>query len=151
MKKIIILILIAVTIAISMIFVNYTEYRNKLAQVNKINKEFTAYENNIMQISTVITIMNKAIQLNTENDIQKDENNFFIENETNSIKVFLEIRSRESVIPMEDLILGKKAGIEKVSFAFSDMLFKIDNIEYHEKTGQIKKIIILAKEETENT
>lgn len=151
MKKIIILILIAVTVAISMIFVNYTEYRNKLAQVNKINKEFTAYENNIMQISTVITIMNKAIQLNTENDIQKDENNFFIENETNSIKVFLEIRSRESVIPMEDLILGKKAGIEKVSFAFSDMLFKIDNIEYHEKTGQIKKIIILAKEETENT
>ena len=99
MKKIIILILIAVTIAISMIFVNYTEYRNKLAQVNKINKEFTVYENNIIQISTVITIMNKAIQLNTENDIPKDENNFFIENETNSIKVFLEIKSRGSVNP----------------------------------------------------
>ena len=78
MKKIIILILIAVTIAISMIFVNYTEYRNKLAQVNKINKEFTVYENNIIQISTVITIMNKAIQLNTENDIPKDENNFLL-------------------------------------------------------------------------
>lgn len=151
MKKIIILILIAVTIAISMIFVNYTEYRNKLAQVNKINKEFTVYENNIIQISTVITIMNKAIQLNTENDIQKDENNFFIENETNSIKVFLEIKSRGSVIPMEDLILGKKAGIEKVSFAFSDMLFQIGKIEYHEKTGQVKKITILAKEEIENT
>lgn len=147
MKKIIILILIAVTVAISMIFVNYTEYRNKKNQIDKINKEFTVYENNIMQISSVITIMNKAIQLNTENDIPKDENDFFIENETNSIKVFLEIRSRGSMIPMEDLILGKKSGIEKVSFAFSDMLFQIDQIEYHEKTGQVQKIIILAKEE----
>lgn len=147
MKKIIILILIIVTVAISIIFVNYTEYRTKKSQVNNINKEFTVYENNVMQISSVITIMNKAIQLNTENNIQKDENDFFIENETNSIKVFLEIKSRESVIPMEDLILGKKAGIEKVSFAFSDMLFQIDKIEYHEKTGQVKKIIILAKEE----
>ena len=101
MKKIIILILIAVTIAISMIFVNYTEYRNKLAQVNKINKEFTVYENNIIQISTVITIMNKAIQLNTENDIPKDENNFFIENETNSIKVFLEIKSRGTLFSLQ--------------------------------------------------
>lgn len=150
MKKIIILILIAVTVAISMIFVNYTEYRNKIAQVNKVNKEFTVYENNVMQISSVITIMNKAIQLNTENDIPKDENNFFIENETNSIKIFLEIKSRGSMIPMEDLILGKKSSIEKVSFAFSDMLFQIDKIEYHKKTGQVKKIIVLAKEETEN-
>lgn len=147
MKKIIILILIIVTVAISIIFVNYTEYRTKKSQVNNINKEFTVYENNVMQISSVITIMNKAIQLNTENNIQKDENDFFIENETNSIKVFLEIKSRGSIIPMEDLILGKKAGIEKVSFAFSDMLFQIDRIEYHEKTGQVKKIIILAKEE----
>lgn len=151
MKKIIILIIIAVTIVISMVFVNYTEYKTKQNEVNKINKEFTIYENNIMQISSVITIMNKAIQLNTENNIQKDENNFFIENEQNSIKVFLEIKSRGSIIPMEDLILGKKSSMEKVSFAFSDMLFQIDKIEYHEKTGQVKKIIILAKEESENT
>lgn len=147
MKKIIILIIIAVIIVISVVFANYVEYMENETQIMNTNQEFTRYQDTTLQINTVITLMNKAIQENTENNISKDENNFFIENDTNSIKVFLEIKSRGSLIPMEDLILGKKAGIEKVNYAFSDMLFKISKIEYHEKTGQVKKVIIQAKED----
>lgn len=147
MKKIIILILITVIAVISIVFANYIEYMENKTQIMNVNKEFTRYQDSTLQINTVITLMNKAIQKNTENNISKDENNFFIENDTNSIKVFLEIKSRGSLIPMEDLILGKKAGIEKVNYAFSDMLFEITELEYHKKTGQLKKVIIQAKEE----
>ena len=138
MKKIVVLILIPVLIIIAIVFSNYVEYARMKTQVSNINKEFLAYENSKVQINTIITLMNKAIQ--------KDENNKFKENETNSIKIYIEIKSREAVIPMEELILGEKAGIEKVSYAFSDGLFEITKVEYHEKTGQVKTIVFTAKE-----
>lgn len=148
MKKIIILILTLVVIIVSMIFVNYIEYAQNKTKIEKLNKELTAYKTSNIQINTVVTLMNKAIQLNIENKIMKDENDLFYENDTNSIKMFLEIKSRESMIPMEKL-MGQTGGAEKVQFAFSDLIFKITDIEYHSKTGQVKKIIFTAQEEQE--
>lgn len=146
MKKIVVLILIPVLIIIAIVFSNYVEYARMKTQVSNINKEFLAYENSKVQINTIITLMNKAIQKNIDNKVEQDENNKFKENETNSIKIYIEIKSREAVIPMEELILGEKAGIEKVSYAFSDGLFEITKVEYHEKTGQVKTIVFTAKE-----
>lgn len=147
MKKFLLIMAITVIVIISIVSMNYIEYKKSKIAIDSINKEFTRYENNTIQINTVITMMNKAIQKNSENNISKDEKELFIENDTNSIKVYLELKSRKSIIPMEELILGKKTGIERVSYAFSDMTFRIDKIEYHKKTGQVKKIIIQAIEE----
>ncbi len=155
MKKniaIICIILIIVIASMCMIFANYTSYKENQRKVQNINNEFLKYEKSIVQINTIVTAMNRAIQNNQDNKISKNDDGEYIENDTNSIKIFLEIKSREIVIPMEKLILGEKAGIEKTSYAFSDMLFQITNIEYHEKTGQVKKVIFTAIEdnETEN-
>lgn len=146
MRKTVYAILIPIIIIISIIFANYVEYAKIRTEIRNTNKEFIAYENKNLQINTVVTLMNKAIQKNIENKINQDENKIFKENDTNSIKIFLEIKSRNSIIPMESLILGEKAGTEKVEYAFSDLLFEITTIEYHEKTGQVKKIIFTAKE-----
>lgn len=147
MKKILIILCVIVIAVTSAIAVKYTEYSKNKTAVEKINKEFTAYQNNKIQINTIVSLMNKAIQINTNNDIKQDDNKLFIENETNSIKIYLEIKSRNSIIPMEDLMLGEKAGIEKVEYAFSDLIFEITDIEYHQKTGQVKKIVFTAKED----
>ncbi len=149
-KSSIIILMVALIAIISIVFANYVEYRNKKNEIKKFNDEFTIYENSEVQINTLITLMNRAIEENKKNNITQDEQNMFLENDENSIKVFLEIKSRGSMIPMEDLILGEKAGIEKVSYAFSDMNFKITNIEYHQKTGQVKKIIFTAIEDEVN-
>ncbi len=147
MRKILYLILIPVIIIVSIVFANYVEYAKNKSEIINLNKEFTAYENKNLQINTVVTLMNKAIQKNKENKIQQAESKKFETNDTNSIKLYLEIKSRNSIIPMEELLLNDKIGIEKVEYAFSDLIFEISNIEYHEKTGQVKKIIFTAKEE----
>ena len=46
---------------------------------------------------------------------------------------------------MERLILNEKAGVEKVEYAFSDLIFKAVDIEYHSKTGQIKSVTFEPK------
>lgn len=148
MKKTLYMILIPVIVIICIVSAKYVEYAKHKTETNSLNKEFIAYENKNLQINTVVTLMNKAIQKNIENNIEQNENNnYFQDNDTNSIKIYLEIKSRNSIIPMEELILGKKAGTEKVEYAFSDLLFEISNIEYHKKTGQVKKIIFTAKED----
>lgn len=147
MKKTIVLILIIVVVIISIIFTNYVEYSKAKMKVLEFNKEFLEYKNSNVQINTIITLMNKAIQKNKDNQIEQDENQYFKENDKNSIRIFVEIKSKSAVIPMEKLILDEKSGMEKVSYAFSDMLFKTTKVEYHERTGQVKKIVFTAIEE----
>ena len=48
-------------------------------------------------------------------------------------------------IPMENLILNDKIGVEKVEDAFSDLLFETKDIEYHKKTGQVKQVVFTEK------
>ncbi len=147
--KIIVIIAVILIIIVSIIFANYAEYRNKRSKIESLNQEFLIYENSDVQVNVLITLMNRAIEMNKQNNIAQDEQKRFYENDENSIKIFLEIKSRGSVIPMEDLILGEKAGIGKVSYAFSDMSFQITNVEFHEKTGQVKKIIFTAIEDNQ--
>ncbi len=149
MKKIIIIISIIVITIISIIFAKYSEYYKQQVKIQDINKEFLAYENTSIQINTVVSLMNKAISINKENNIKQNEENIFEENDTNSIKVYLETKSSKNeqlvLIPMEDLMLNEKAGPEKVVYAFSDLKFEIKEKEYHKKTKQIKKIIFSEK------
>lgn len=150
MKKTFILIIVAVVVITTIIFSKYVEYSNQKTEIKKINKEFLAYQNSSVQINTVVSLMNKAISQNKKNNIEQDANKLFKENNTNSIKIYLETTSSDGKtkvqIPMEDLILGEKAGAEKVEYAFSDLLFNITDVEYHEKTGQVSKIVFTVKE-----
>ena len=150
MKKTFILIIVAVVVITTIIFSKYVEYSNQKTEIKKINKEFLAYQNSSVQINTVVSLMNKAISRNQKNNIEQDANKLFKENNTNSIKIYLETTSSDGKtkvqIPMEDLILGEKAGAEKVEYAFSDLLFNITDVEYHEKTGQVSKIVFTVKE-----
>lgn len=149
MKKILIVIAIVVISTISIMFMKYSEYTKKQKNIYNINQEFLAYENSTIQINNIVTIMNKAITMNTQNNIQQDKKNIFKENDTNSIKIYLETNSSKDEkmvqIPMEELMLNNKTGPEKVEYAFSDLKFEMTQKEYHKKTGQIKKIVFTVK------
>ncbi len=147
MKKIIFFILISVIILIAIFGINYLNYVSNKKQILNQNKEYIQYEGSVIKINQVTTVMNKAIDNNKKNDIETDENGKFIENDTNSIKVYLEIESRDSVIPMEDLLLSEVSTTAKVEKLFSDMFFEYKEIKYHQKTGQVSEIIFRAIEE----
>lgn len=145
MKKIIILSIIIVMSIVMIMFAKYSEYMQNQNKIVNINKEFLAYEESTVQINKIITLMNRAIQLNRTNNVKQNENKIFEENDTNSIKIYLETKSSKSEelvkVPMEDLMLSNKSSSEKVEYAFSETKFKMTEKEYHKKTGQVKKIV----------
>ena len=75
--------------------------------------------------------MNKAIQYNIDNKVQQDEKNAFIENDTNSIKIYIDLSIEQITVPMERLLLNQSSSnrAEKVEFAFNDSLFILTNVE----------------------
>ena len=91
-----------------------------------------------------LTIMNKAIDNNEENKVQKDNEGNYIENE-NSIKVELTLLSTnedgeevEVVYPMETL---EKAGLNEFISRFGLTTFECTNIEYNSQ-NKVSKISI---------
>ena len=42
-------------------------------------------------------------------------------------------------------MLDKNAGVEKVEYAFSDLIFEVSDVQYHQKTGQVKSITFQEK------
>ena len=149
MRKILILVIISVITITSIVFVKFAEYSKMKTEVNKINKEYLAYQNSNIQINTIVSLMNKAIEQNKKNNISQNEDKTFNENDTNSIKLYIETKSSDGKqmvkIPMENLILNDKIGVEKVEYAFSDLLFETKDVEYHKKTGQVKQVVFTEK------
>ena len=108
MKKIIIIISVIVIAIISCVYVKYLDYSKTVRETKSINNEFLAYRNSKIRISKVISLMGKAIELNKNNGIKQDENKLFSENDTNSIKIYLEVKSSDEkkivTIQMEEMM-----------------------------------------------
>lgn len=140
MKKTLILLLITF-IVLSIIAITFISNQsiNKI-EVKKINKEYETYLNKQILGLDVTSVINKAIDSNTKNEIQKDDKGFFIENNTNSIKVEVIIYNEEipKTYKMETI---EKAGMNGFIDNFNLIDFTCSKIEYHEKTNQVKKII----------
>lgn len=145
MRKILILVFISVIAITSIVFVKFIEYSRMVTEITQINKEYLAYQNSNIQINTIVSLMNKAIEQNKKNNIMQNDDKLFNENNTNSIKIYIETKSSDGKqmirIPMENLILNDKIGVERVEYAFSDLLFKINDVKYHKKTGQVKQVV----------
>ena len=142
MKKVLIFSILLSIIVVCITYAWYGELKVKKQKIESINNEFLIYKDRNIQINTLNTLMNKAIQYNIDNKVQQDEKNAFIENDTNSIKIYINLSIEQITIPMERLLLNKDPSnrAEKVEYAFSDSLFVLKDVEYHSKTGQIKSL-----------
>lgn len=146
MKKILIcliIVLVATTIVVSMwISGNNT----KLANIKENNQKYEIYLDKEVFGTDVTTVINKAIDDNEKREIPKDEKGFFIQNDTNSIKVELVMLNGESkeTYQMETL---NKVGLSGFIKNFNLINFKCSKIEYHNKTKLISKIVFEQIEE----
>ena len=82
--------------------------------------------------------MNKAVDKNTKNKIEKDDNGNFIQNDENSIEIEIYMSDNETTYKMENIY---DAGTEQFVQYYGKIKFKCSNIEYHKKTGRIKYIL----------
>ena len=138
MKKEIITIAIIVIIALLLVgyIFNITKTNNN--KINSHNKIFEKYLGQELYGSDISTIINKAIDLNEKNKIEKDKNGKYIENDINSIKINIKMKDNDNIYAMETIYNNK---IEEFMKYYGPIKFKCKNIEYHQKTKMIKSMI----------
>lgn len=106
--------------------------------IREENSEYEYYLNKNIDGTEVTTLINKAINQNENNNIQKNEKGHYIENDENSIKIEIKMITIDKTYPMEEIYNND---ITKFVQNFTLIEFKCTNIEYHKKTGKISKII----------
>lgn len=140
-----ILIISLVLLIIIIVCIAGIKWNSKANRIIKSqNKEYEEYLKDDIYGTDVITLINKAISNNKSNNISKDEKGYYIENNTNSIKIDIimitnEEKEKKATYSME---LIDKVGITEFIKNFNTAKFKCTNIEYHKETGKIKYIEI---------
>ncbi len=138
MKKILIILLILSIILVVGVYSVY-RYRTNVYQIQKQNREYEQYYNINVLGTELISIINKTIDLNTKNNITKDDKGYFVDNGENSIKINVEFKYKNDTktISMEEIA---STGAESFVKVYSTANFKCTKIEYHEKTHNVKNV-----------
>lgn len=146
MKKTLICLIIIFIVGTIVAVMCISQNNIKLAKIKATNNFYETYLNKEILGVDVTTIINKATNENNKNNIEKDDNGFFIENDTNSIKIELILLGEEETknYQMETL---QKVGLNGFIKNFNLTSFKCSKIEYHEKTNLVSKIIFEQTEE----
>lgn len=146
MKKILIVFVIIIIVIITIISISLIENSKNLSQIQKENKEYEDYLQKEIFGTEVISIINKAVNSNIKNEVEKDDKGFFIENSTNSIKVDVNMLS-EGNLTTYQMETIQKVGIEGFIKNFNLIKFKCTNIYYHNDTKKVSKIVFEQIEE----
>lgn len=136
MKKIVIFFVIIIIILV-LLFSCYANYKSKYNQLQKENYEYEQYYQKELEGANLATLINKAIDNNTKNNIEKDNKGKYIENEQNSIKIQIYMSDNDTTYDMETIYNG---GIDKFVKNFNIIKFKCTKIEYH-KNKKIKSLL----------
>jgi len=138
MKKLLLILLSLFIIIIFSIYGLLINNEKQNENLTNYNREYEQYLNKIINGTELATLINKVININEKNSIQKDDNNYYIENQEDSIKIEIKLIVTEKTYPMEEIYDKDTSEFVK---HFSLEKFKCTNIEYHEETGKISKML----------
>ena len=106
MKKIAIFFL-CIIIIISGITYLYLNYKAQQNEAKIKNREFNSYLNQEIYGSELATIINRAIDNNITNEVQKDNRGKYINNDNNSINIDVKMLDYKKTYNMEIFYNGK--------------------------------------------
>ena len=138
MKKLILILFTIIIIIVTIICVKYSSYKIEYNSVLKENAEFEQYKENEIYGTELGTLINRTIDKNNKNNIEKDANGIFIPNEENSIKIEIYMQDNEQTYEMETIY---NAGMQQFIQYYGDIKFKCSKIEYHKSTKKIKYLL----------
>ena len=133
MKKIIIfLILILMIVAtIGYMYINY-KITYKEAQVK--NAQYESYDGQELFGTDLATLINKAVDDNIKNNIEKDNTGLYTDNGTDSIRIDIWFTDDNTVHSMEEIY---NSGTNTFMQYYNQIRFKCTKIEHHSKTGRV--------------
>lgn len=137
MKKFIIFLAIVIICisGISYLYIICKSNDQKIKQHNKIFEECYQKEIDGLQIATII---NKAIDSNEKNKIQKDKEGKYIENDTDSIKINIKMIDNDNTYSMEAIYNNKVSEFIKY---YNQIKFRCTDIQYHKNTNMVKSLL----------
>ncbi len=138
MKKILAILMVIVLIIVIIVIYQYNSYKNNLLRTKRINEEYEIFTNNEILGTSLITLINKAIDSNQKNNIKQNNKNLYIENDTTSIKIEIKFSESEDTYQMENIA---RLGSEEFIKNYATATFKCTNKQYHEKTNNIKYLL----------
>lgn len=140
MKKTLIVFGILFLTVLLIVSVSLIQNKENLMAIQKENAEYEKYKEGQVFGTQVASLINKATNENLKNEVKQDEKGFFIENETNSVKIEIKLQNEKELktYQMETI---QKVGTDGFIKNFNLILFKCINIEYHEQTKRVSKVV----------
>lgn len=137
MKKIAIFLLIIISIVSTISYLYLNSISNqRIAQ--KENIKFEIYKDEEITGAEVTTLINKAINSNQQNEVEKDKKGRYMDNETNSINVDIKFIDDDVTYNIEKIYNN---GMDKFLTYYRDIKFKCVDVQYHDKTQKIKYML----------
>lgn len=137
MKKIVIffLIIIIIICGISYLYLNYkAEYRIS----KKANLEFEKYLNEEVYGIDLATVINRAIDNNEKNEVEKNNKAIYLNNNENSISIEIKMIDNDTIYQMETIY---NKGIQNFINYYGKIKFKCVEIKYHNSTNKVKYML----------
>ena len=147
MKKNLIILISILLIICAFVVYFVINYRNMQMQAQINNKEYNTYKDKTIVGTTLVSIINKTVDNNEKNNIEKDNSNVYVENEDNSIKIYIyflddDAKWLETPYTMEQIF---NKGSDSFIKLYGTSNFTCTNIDYHSKTGNVKSLTFEQK------
>ena len=120
MKKLAIFFLIVIIIIVGISYM-YMNYKAKFNTAQRENKHFESYAEQEIYGSELTTIINKAVDNNQNNEVEKDNKGKYINNDNNSILIEIKMLDNDTTYSMETLYSG---GMDKFVQYYNEIKFK---------------------------
>ena len=121
MKKIILLILAILAIIIATISYLYMTNKANYEMAQKQNVQYESYYQQEIYGPDLATLINKAVDDNNKNDVEKTKKGKYIENTTNSINIDIKFTDDNTIHAMEEIYNG---GISTFIQYYNQIKFK---------------------------
>ena len=127
--------IIIIVSGISYIFMNYKANYNVS---KKENIEFESYLNKEIYVTDLLTVINKAIDSNEKNEVEKNSRGIYKDNGKNSISIEIKISDNDTIYQMEKFY---KSGTGNFLNYYGNIKFKCIEIKYHNSTNKVKYML----------
>lgn len=134
MKKVLIGIVIIIA-SIGIFVILYQKYTAKKTEIEKNNLMYDNLYEKKINGNELATIINKTLDSNEKNNIKKNENGEYIENDTNSIRIEIKFKQSDKIFPIESIYSSRVSEFIRL---YGQVMFKCTKIEYHKTTKFVK-------------
>ena len=134
MKKVIIF-LVGIGIIVAIVSYVYFNYRIMTNEAKRENMQYeNLYEKEIYG-TELATLINKVVDDNIKNEVEKEDNGLYKDNGKNSIRVDIQFTDDDRIHTLEEIYNGDT---EVFVQYYNQIKFKCTKIEYHEQTGRVR-------------